>query len=53
MGIVVGITWLVLGGGVSRILIKKDKDIIVVIINAVAIIIVFIYLFSLKAYLWH
>ncbi len=53
LGFVVGIIWLVFGGVLSYFLLKYDKGFIVVIINIVAILIISVYLYSLKAYLWH
>ena len=53
IGAAIGIVWLVLGGILSRLLIKHEKGIILVIIHGVVIAIIAFEIHSLTAYLWH
>ena len=52
-GAAVGIGWLVIGGILSRILIKHQKGFILFIIHGVVIAIIAFEIHSLTAYLWH
>ena len=53
IGAAIGIVWLVLGGILSRLLIKHEKGFILVIIHGVVIAIIAFEIHSLTAYLWH
>ena len=52
-GVAVGLGWLVIGGILSRLLIKHQKGFILVIIHGVVIAIIAFEIHSLTAYLWH
>lgn len=51
-GVVLGLFWFILGCFVFFALLKKEKGILVVIINVLVIIAIAIYLYKLNAYLW-